>query len=135
MLAAAVLAAALAATACDDETLISPSAAIEGSWRLYQLEQRGTFTNVNDPERFTVRFEEGGRMVVRADCNSCSGTYRFEPNGRVDVDDAIACTRVFCSSAPFDTAFVTLLGASDRWFTEGGNLVLGSRDGSLRFRR
>jgi heat shock protein HslJ len=135
MLAAAVVAAGLAGAACDDETLISPSAAVEGSWRLYQLEQRGTFTNVNDPERFVVRFEDGGRMSVRADCNSCSGTYRFDANGRIDVDDVIACTRVFCASAPFDTAFVDLLAASDRWFTEGGNLVLGSDQGSLRFRR
>jgi hypothetical protein len=47
----------------------------------------------------------------------------------------MACTLAYCVSAPFDTRYTTLLGASTSWQTNGETLELRSTAGVLSFRR
>ena len=130
-----VVAALLVAAACGDGPT-APSARLEGTWRLVSLQESGqAVVSIANPDTFTVGFEANGRLAVRADCNSCGGSYTVNGD-RLDIADGLACTRVFCTAtAPLDTRFVAVLAAADRYATNGGELVLSGSGGTLRLRR
>ena len=129
----AVGAAALLAAACSS-SVVGPSD-VSGEWRLRSIEQpnQGTIT-VSEPARFTVRFEADGRLAVRADCNSCAGSYRIE-DGALSTGP-LACTRAFCvTTAPLDTVFVTVLDGESAVRVSGDRLTVTSARGTLVFTR
>jgi heat shock protein HslJ len=93
--------------ACDEASPTAPSRSdlVNVNWRLQSLErQSGTTPSVPAPDRFTLRFGEDGRVSVRADCNSCSGSY--ELNGASLRIGMLACTRAFCGAESLDTEFL-----------------------------
>jgi heat shock protein HslJ len=51
------------------------------------------------------------------------------------VGPALACTRAFCASAPFDAAFLRILSGESTASIEGDILALHTDRGILRFRR
>jgi heat shock protein HslJ len=114
-----------------DEDVLGPSE-LQGEWRLQSL-RRSDFSVVEiaEPARFTARFGEDGRLTLRADCNSCGGTFRLE--GEAVTAGPLACTRVFCASAPLDTQFVGILDGRSSVEVEDGRLILQSDRGSLLF--
>lgn len=123
----------LALASCDDDDVTGPSD-IQGEWRLQSL-QRPDFSiaPISDPARFTARFDEDGRIGLRADCNSCGGTFRID--GESLSVTPVACTRVFCPSAPLDTLFVSILEGASSVDIEAEHLRVSSPRGSLTFVR
>jgi len=108
---------------------IADPARLQGeTWRLLAF-QRPDGSSVALPRAtFTVQFGDDGRLSARADCNSCGGTYEAADGGlRIS---ALACTRVFCSTAPVDTDFVTAVQeartfeVADRLLTLRGRALL-----------
>jgi heat shock protein HslJ len=92
------------------------------TWKLRSIQQAGSATlEIPNPDRFTLLFEEDGRVTVRADCNVCTGRY--------DLTDSavrltgLACTRAFCGTDSPDQRFLsalqstTLLARTDGIFT------------------
>jgi heat shock protein HslJ len=119
---------ALAVVSCEVD-VVGPSE-LQGQWRLYVLERAGGASIDGEiAGRFTVRFDEDGRMSVRADCNSCGGTFRIED--RWVVTGTLACTRVYCPSAPLDSAFMEVLDGRSAIRFDDGRLVLSSERGTL----
>jgi len=103
---------------------------LQGEWRLQLLQRPGSATIEGDVAvRFTVRFDADGRISVRADCNSCGGTFRLE--AQWVITGSLACTRVFCPSAPLDSAFMEVLGGRSAIRFDDGRLVLSSERGTL----
>jgi len=86
------------------------------------------------PDRYTLSFQDGGRVNVRADCNRGSGSY--EINGAQIRFGPIALTRMGCPPGSQDADFLrTLAQASSNAMKKRGELVLTLSDGaSMRFK-
>jgi heat shock protein HslJ len=120
----------LAVSSCEGEVDVTGPSALQGEWRLELLQRSGSSTISGEVAgRFTVRFDEDGRISVRADCNSCGGTFRIEDQWV--VTGTLACTRVYCPSAPLDSAFMEVLDGRSAIRFDGGRLVLSSDRGTL----
>jgi len=106
-----------------------------GLW-LWQGTQRGSDVKIvpDAPERYTLEFQPGGRVVVRADCNRGSGSYQL--NGRTLSFGPLALTRAMCAPDSRDVEFLRGLAAVRTHANNGRELVLTFADnaGSMRFR-
>jgi heat shock protein HslJ len=128
------LALAIIAPGCGDETLTGPSAVMGGVWKLQSLEATGIgLVNIPQPSNYTVEFKDGGQLAVKADCNSCSGTYTI--SGESLTVNAMACTLAFCGSASFDTAFLAVLTNAQTFGVKNNELTINSPKGVARMNR
>ena len=80
------------------EGMTSPSDLLGGEWRLQSMRLTGAAASFvpDDPSRFTVEFEADGAIGVRADCNSCGGTYSLR--GSQLTVPGMACTLALCAT-------------------------------------
>lgn len=132
-IAAILLSACPVVLASCGEDALGPSD-VQGEWRLVSLQQADLATTIiPDPSRFTARFQDAGRVALRADCNVCNGRYSIQDGAL--VSGSFACTRAFCASAPLDTQFVALLEGRASTLDSGDRLVLTSDRGRLVFER
>ncbi len=80
------------------------------------------------PDRYTVSFQAGGRVNIRADCNRGAGPYEF--NGEAIKLGPFATTKMLCSQDTTDRDFLRDLGTVTRivpGYTAGQlRLVLGA---------
>ena len=99
----------LSATLGCNESPTSPSDLIGETWRLVEIERSG-LPSIPAPtgREFTIEFLDAGRISVRADCNSCSGTYELSDEARVTIEP-LACTRAFCGNDSLDTLYLQAL--------------------------
>jgi heat shock protein HslJ len=129
-----VLALALFAAGCGDDVLTGPSAVIGGVWKLQSLEIPGRgLVQIPQPANYTVEFKDGGQVAIKADCNSCSGTYTI--SGESMKISASACTTAFCGAASFDTAFLAVLNNANTFGVADSELTINSIQGIARLRR
>jgi heat shock protein HslJ len=85
------------------------------------------------PERYSLSFDGGGRVNVRADCNRGSGSY--EVNDTRIKFGAIALTRMACLPASQDAEFLRGLVQATSYGLDRGELVLTLSDGAaMRFK-
>ena len=100
------------------------------TWKLRSIQRAGSVTvDIPMPERFTVLLSDDHRVVLRADCNTCTG--RYELSGSNLSLEPLACTRAFCGADSPDTSFLNALAAdvsasrNDRTLTlSGAGMVL-----------
>ena len=105
-----------------------------GDWQLVTLTETGHASMaVSEPQRFTASFRSDGLVSLRADCNRCTGGYTAT-RGTLAVGP-MACTRAYCSSAPLDTTFASLVQGATTWTATDGRLELRSDAGVLGLRR
>lgn len=105
-----------------------------GVWKLQSLEAPGLgLVNLPQPTNYGVEFRDGSQLAVKADCNSCSGTYSI--SGESLKIGAVACTLAFCGSASFDTAFLAVLTSADTFRVKGNELIINSAKGVARLIR
>jgi heat shock protein HslJ len=74
------------------------------------------------PERYTLTFQPGGMVAVRADCNRGSGSYLL--NGGSLSFGPVALTRAMCPPESRDADFMKGLGAVSGQLFRNGELVL-----------
>ena len=85
------------------------------------------------PERYTLSFQGGGRVNVRADCNRGSGSYEVD-NAQMKFG-AIALTKMACPAGSQDADFLRMVINATAYAIDRGDLVLTLFDGaSMRFR-
>lgn len=135
---AAALLTVMANSACSGPTSPSSTAPlvdrIGGTWMLVSRQLPGE-SAAPPPGTATFSLQiADGRAGIRADCNQCGGPAAIGGN-TVTVGPAVACTRVFCPSAPYDDTFVRILSGESEATIEGDSLTLRSDRGVLRFRR
>jgi heat shock protein HslJ len=88
---------------------------------------------VASPERYTLAFQAGGRVLLRADCNRGSGSY--EVNGSAMKMGPAATTKMGCPPDSQDGEFLRQLARVAGFSVAGGELVLTLRDGgTMRLR-
>lgn len=123
----------VALSACD-ESPTSPSDLVGETWRLASIERSGASPIVvPDPSRYTIQFLAGGRVSVRADCNTCSGPYVLD--GLALSIRALACTRAFCGTASLDGEFTQALGQARLLARAGSQLTVRADGVTLQLRR
>ena len=85
------------------------------------------------PERYTLEFQPGGRVNVRADCNRGSGSYRLD--GGALSFGPLAMTRAMCPPGSRDAEFLNALQQVSGQLFRGYDLVLTLKvdSGSMRF--
>ena len=120
--------------ACDDSPS-APSDVLGQTWQLVSLQRDGSdLIFAPDPTKFTLRLEEGGRAAVKADCNSCGGSYSM--NGSTLEFSAIACTKIACQNAgPFDSDFALALEGPKTVSVNDTELTISGSGVTLRFKR
>jgi heat shock protein HslJ len=86
------------------------------------------------PERYTLEFQPGGMLIVRADCNRGSASYLL--NGGSLSFGPIALTRAMCAPGSMDSEFTRELEAVSGQLFRDAELVLTLRldSGSMFFR-
>jgi len=111
----------------------SSAAVVEGTqWKLQSLTRAdSTVTTVSDPDRFTLTFNDGNKITVRADCNNAFGG--FTANGNAISVGPMASTKAYCSSAPFDGEYLTALSGDSTLAATATTLVMSSSRGRLLF--
>lgn len=101
-------------------------------WQRTQLAD-GKIVTAAAADRYTLAFQAGGRVNLRADCNRGSGAY--EVNGNAMKVGAAALTRMACPAGSQDTEFVAWLGRAASYAIADNELVLTLADGgTMRFR-
>ncbi|HTQ01861.1 MAG TPA: META domain-containing protein [Casimicrobiaceae bacterium] len=101
-------------------------------WQRTQLPD-GRATVAAEPERYTLKFEGGGRVLVRADCNRGSGAY--EVNGSAMKIAPIATTRMACPPDSQDAAFMQGLSVVTDYSINDRELALTlANGGTMRLR-
>ncbi|MFO1323743.1 MAG: META domain-containing protein [Burkholderiales bacterium] len=89
----------------------------------------GRMLAANGPERYTLTFQGGGRVLLRADCNRGSGAY--EVNGGAMRMGPAAMTRVGCPPDSQDNVFASALARVASYAIAGGELTLTLVDGGV----
>ena len=85
------------------------------------------------PDRYTLAFQPGGRVNVRADCNRGSGSYQVD--GSDMKFGPIALTKMACPPDSKDSVFLRALAQTRTYAFDPEGLLLTLGDGTLmRFR-
>jgi heat shock protein HslJ len=93
----------------------------------------GKVAVVAAPDRYTLTFQGGGRVLVRADCNRGGGGY--EVSGSAMTMGPAALTRVACPPDSQDGAFMSQLSRVTGYAIAGNELTLALGDGrTMRLR-
>jgi len=122
------------AAGCGGGVLSGPSVVTGGVWKLQSLETpAGGLVRISQPDRYTVEFKDAGVLAVKADCNACGGSYTI--SGEALQIGPLACTRAFCGSASYDTAFLGVLSDARSLGVRGIELSIDSPKGTLRLVR
>jgi heat shock protein HslJ len=82
---------------------------------------------------YTLSFADS-RFSVRADCNSCGGTYTLSGT-TVNLGPNLACTRAACPTMQFEAMYTNVLSGEATVAMAGNTLILTSARGVLSFTR
>jgi heat shock protein HslJ len=129
---ASALLAAATLSACSDDTKPSDIQGVQ--WSLTSLQPAGAASiSIEDPTKYTVRFETDGKINVVADCNSCSGTYALS-DSTLSITGSLTCTEIACPAGSQSAPFLAIVGAQSSTLDRNDeNLELTSTAGSLNF--
>lgn len=89
----------------------------------------------DDPTHYTLTFNEGGTLAVRADCNRGAGT--FTQDGKTLAIGPFALTRMMCPPGSLDSKFVAQVNGVATCFMSGDTLMIDLKmdSGTMRFVR
>jgi para-nitrobenzyl esterase len=98
------------------------------AWQGTQMRD-GTRVAPDAPERYTLLFQPGGQVSVRADCNRGSASYLL--NGNALSFGPIALTKMLCPPGSRDAEFLRQLGAVAAQSFRGYELTFTLGDGAI----
>jgi heat shock protein HslJ len=90
-------------------------------WQRFE-ESTGTVTAPDNPANYTLRFEQDGSLLVRADCNT--GRAGYTTDGSMIEIEPIALTRMACGEESLGSEFVRDLEEVSSYAFTGGQLAL-----------
>jgi para-nitrobenzyl esterase len=122
------------AEAAADSTL--PSDVVDATWEWVSVTTPVEQIAIDSPDRYTIRFEAGGRAVLRADCNRGTTSFSASSERRITFRP-IALTRAMCPPGSLSDRFAKEVGRATSYFVKDGDLFLELPvdSGTLRFRR
>ena len=93
-----------------------------GSWRWEGLVSSADKIEIDHPERYTLELQNGGKALVRADCNRGQAAYRLD--GRAIAIKISAMTKVACPPGSLSERFLKALEATAGLRVRGDNLFI-----------
>ena len=93
------------------------------TWRWISLTTSEETLTIAEPDRYTLRFSEGERVALRADCNRGAGSVVFPARGAIRFG-ALAITRAMCSTGSLGDRFAREVVRAERWAIQSGELRL-----------
>jgi heat shock protein HslJ len=110
-------------------------ASAAGSWRWEGLVSSADKIQVDQPERYTLDLQPGGKALVRADCNRGQAAYKFD--GRNVAIKVSNMTKVACAPGSLSERFVKSLEAAVGQRVKGDILFidLPGEGGTMKFVR
>jgi para-nitrobenzyl esterase len=113
-----------------DQTAETASGLTGVTWQLEQVEGvDGMTAAIDQPDRYTVTFDDDGRVYLRADCNQGMGSYELDGNELRLL--TLASTLALCPPGSLYDAFMAQLNDVMAWELQDGTLAL-STSGSAR---
>ena len=111
----------------------APGAVIDRIWQWTGTATPAETIDSPAPERYTLELAPNGRLLVRADCNRGTGSYRIGA-GTIKFDP-IATTRMACPPGSLDARYLGDLQRATGFFVERGDLhlELPADAGTMRF--
>jgi heat shock protein HslJ len=101
-------------------------------WQLESFQpSAGPIIPVGNPARYTARFDADGTLDVRADCNTCGGSYRVA--GASMTVGPLACTLIACPLPSLADRFTAALTGVSGYVQTESELLLLHAGGTLRF--
>ena len=83
---------------------------------------------VDQPERYTLQFQDDGRLMLRLDCNRGTGSWQATPSASGDSGQLtigpVAMTRMYCPPPSLDTRVARDLALIRSYLLRDGNLYL-----------
>ncbi len=111
------------------------AAQLEGTWSLTSIHPAGTSLQPRpDNAVYSITFATDGRLSTRADCNVCGGAFALA-GATLTAGPNLACTRAFCQTASFESAYTTMLSGDSIVTATGSTLTLASSRGTIQFVR
>jgi heat shock protein HslJ len=106
-----------------------------GAWQLEGLISPAEKIVVNQPERYKLQLQTGGKAQVLADCNRGQGSYSFE--GRSFSIRIAGVTRAACPAGSLSGRYLSALEAAVGQRVRGENLFLDlpANGGTMKFLR
>jgi heat shock protein HslJ len=106
-----------------------------GAWRWESLISSAGQMQIEQPERYTLELQNGGKALIRADCNSGQASYKL--NGRNIAIKVLGMTKNACPSGSLSERFLKSLDAAVGQRLRGANLFLDlpGEDGTMIFVR
>jgi len=88
-----------------------------------------------DPKNYTVQFQEGGILHVKADCNQKGGTYSVTTEDRRLSIEITHSNKAACLERSLEDEFVHGLSAASIYFIKDGDFYIGLKydSGTMRF--
>jgi len=106
-----------------------------GAWRWEALISSVGQMQIEQPERYTLELQSGGKALVRADCNRGQASYKLD--GRTIAIKVYGMTKNSCGTNSLSERFLKSLDAAVGQRTRGANLFidLPGEDGTMIFVR
>jgi heat shock protein HslJ len=106
-----------------------------GQWQWEGLVSPAGRIEIEQPERYTLELQNGGKVLVRADCNRAQGSQKFD--GRALSIRLTSLSKATCAAGSLSNRFVTLLESAAAQRVRGDNLFidLAGEGGTMRFVR
>ena len=106
-----------------------------GSWRWEAMVSSADKISIEQPERYTLELQGGGKALVRADCNRGQATYKLD--GRAVAIRISGMTKVACPPGSMSERYTKSLEAAVGQRIRGDNLFLDlpGEGGTMKFVR
>lgn len=103
-----------------------------GLWLLQYFDLNdGADVAVADPSRYTIEFGSDGRVSIKADCNTCGGSYSSDDT-TINFG-LLACTRAYCGDDSLDGEYEVVFVGTRTYRIDEGQLLIDYEDGTLVF--
>ena len=102
---------------------VSPSALVGVVWTLRRFEyMSGKVAAIDQPDKYSVEFLADGKVQIKADCNTGSGTYKASGD-RLTIE-SIGVTKMACPVGSQGDKFVQSLGMAISYVLDGAQLTI-----------
>jgi heat shock protein HslJ len=114
---------------------VSGTANVTGSWRWEGLVSSADKIAIEQPERYTLELQSGGKALVRADCNRGQAAYKLD--GRAIAIKVSGMTKVACPPGSLSERYLKALEAAVGQRIRGDILFLDlpGEGGTMKFVR
>ena len=114
------------ATAATTATPTVAPSPLSGVWQLVRFEyMSGKTVNEDQPDRYTLEFLSDGKVRVKADCNSGTGTYTVSGD-RLAIEN-VGLTKMACAAGSPSDQFVQGLSNAISYVLDGAELTISMR--------